>query len=175
MQPVSAEQFAGMLRTFSDTAFRLETQPAYSTSPAEREALALFLAGAPRPPGEFPVWQSWLDDMIELTGQGKKISRVRIVDDPPTGYQRWAMWTTRWHLEAGEDIRYLPRATARTLGIPAGDWWLFDDTSLVLMTFTSDAQPDSKTLVTDPAVIRKHHTWRALATRHATTAETIAV
>ena len=66
MQPVSAEQFAGMLRTFSDTAFRLETQPAYFTSTAEREALALFLAGAPRPPGEFPVWQTWLDEMKEL-------------------------------------------------------------------------------------------------------------
>lgn len=175
MQPVSAEEFAGMLRTFSDTAFRLETQPAYSSSAAEREALALFLDGAPRPPAEFPVWQAWLDSMREMTGQGKKISRVRIVDDPPTGYQRWAMWTTRWHLEAGEDIRYLPRAIALTLGIPAGDWWLFDNTSLVLMTFTSDGQPDRKTLVTDPAVIRKHHTWHALATRHATTAETIAV
>ena len=121
------------------------------------------------------MWQTWLDEMKELTSQGKKISRVRIVDDPPTGYQRWAMWTTRWHLEAGEDIRYLLRATARTLGIPAGDWWLFDDTSLVLMTFTSDGQPDGRTLVTDPAVVRKHHTWRALATRHAITAETIAV
>jgi hypothetical protein len=164
---ISAEELAAMMCA-SGTAFRLETQPVYRTSVAEEEAFARFMAGAPQPPSELPPWQSWLDQMRELTRQGKTISRVRIVDDPPTDYQRWAMWATRYHLEAGEDIRYLPRATAGTLGIPRGDWWLFDDTSLVLIAFMDDGHLDGRTLVTDPAVISRHSTWRALAASHAT-------
>lgn len=171
-QPVTEEQFAGMFRTFRLTASRLETQPAYAMT-VERAAFARFLAGAPLPPGELPWWQSWLDDMRELTRRGKRISRVRIVDDPPTDYQRWEMWATRWHLQAGEDIRYLPRAMAGTLGIPAGDWWLFDDTRLVLMAFTSAGEIDGKTLVTDPEVIAAYQRWRDLAFRHAAPAEAI--
>ena len=166
---VSAAWFAGMFRD-CDTAFRLEAQPMYRTSDAEAQALARFLAGAREAPEVYPEWRSWLDEMQALTGQGKTISRVRIMDEPPTGYQRWAMWATRYHREAGEDIRWLPRSMAGSLGIPMNDWWLFDDTSLVLMSFTGDGQPDGMTLVTGPAVIR-YRTWRALATRHATITE----
>lgn len=166
MEPVSEERFEGMFRTFRRTAFRLETQPAYAMT-IEREAFARFLAGAPLPPGELPWWQSWLDDMRELTRQGRRISRVRIVDTPPTDYQRWEMWATDWHLEAGEDIRYLSRRTAGTLSIPSGDWWLFDNARLVLMAFTSDGEIDGKTLVTDREMIGTYQRWRDLAVRHA--------
>jgi hypothetical protein len=152
-------------------AFHLETQPWYRTSATEEEAVAGFLAGNPRSPGEYPEWRSWLDEMRELTGQGKRISRVRVVDDPPTGYQRWAMWCTRWHAEAGEDIRYLPRATAGDLGIPSGDWWLFDDATLVVTAFTSDGQADGRTLITNPALVGRYVAWRDTAVRHATAAE----
>ena len=166
-QTISEEEFADLFRTFRISAFRLETQPAYAMT-IEREGFDRFLAGSPLPPAELPWWQSWLDDMAELTRQGKRIARVRFVDTPPTDYQRWEMWATRWHLEAGEDIRYLHRNTAHETGIPMGDWWLFDDTQLVLMGFTSDGEIDGKTLVTDTATIRSYRMWRSVAIRHAT-------
>jgi hypothetical protein len=166
---ISEEEFAGMFRSFSRTAFRLETQPHYAMT-VERDAFGLFLAGSPLPPSRLPWWQAWLDDMRELTRQGKKIGRVRVHTDPPSDYQRWEMWATDWHLDAGEDIRYLPADTAASLRIPLRDWWLFDGNMLVEMRFTPDGEIDGKTLVTDPEVVRVHCAWRDLAVRHATTA-----
>jgi hypothetical protein len=163
-----------MFRECSD-AFRIEGEPAYRTSPDETEALAEFLAGSPGPPSKFPVWQSWLDQVRVWTSPpfDKTIARVRVIDNPPTDYQRWSLWCARWHHAAGEDIRYLPRETAEALGIPRGDWQLFDYSRLVLMAFTATGETAGKTLVTDSAVIRRYQTWRGLAARHATMAEAI--
>ena len=163
-----------MFRECSD-AFRIEGKRLYRTSPAEVEALSGFLAGSPRPPSAFPVWQSWLDQVRAWTGQGKTIARVRIIDDPPTDYQRWSLWCARWHRDAGEDIRYLTREAANALGIPRGDWQMFDHNRVVVMAFTASGESAGKTLVTDPTVIRRYQTWRALAVRHATMAEAIAM
>jgi len=156
-------------------AFRIEGKRLYRTSPAEAEALEGFLAGRPRPPSAFPVWLSWLDQVRTWTGQGKTIARVRIIDDPPTDDQRWSLWCARWHRDAGEDIRYLTREAANALGIPRGDWQMFDDNRVVVMAFTASGESAGKTLVTDPTVIRRYQTWRALAARHATMAEAIAM
>ena len=169
MSLISEEQFTGMFRD-CDTAFRWEAQRSYRTSDAEAEALARFTAGDPPTPDEYPEWQSWLDFIRELTGQGKTISRIRVVDGPPTGYQRWAMQAARYHVEAGENIRWLPRATAVSLGIPMNDWWLFNDTSVVLMRFTDAGV--SMTLATGPEITR-YRAWRDLAAGHATTTETV--
>jgi hypothetical protein len=109
------------------------------------------------------------------TEQGKTIARVRIIDDPPTDYQRWSLWASQWHRDAGEDIRYLRRKTAHNLGIGPGDWQLFDHRRLVLMAFTDTGEPASKTLITVPAVIARHRSWRAEAIAHARTADTIPV
>jgi hypothetical protein len=171
---VSQQDYAGMFRECSH-AFRIEGEPVYFTSAAEGEALAGFLAGSPQPPSAFPEWQAWLDQIRQWTRQGKTITRVRIADNPMTGYQRWSVWCSRWHLDAGESIRYLPRSAADLLGIPRGDWQLFDHNRLVLMAFTATGEPAGKTLVTDPEVISQHREWRSLALRHATAAEAIPV
>ena len=174
MASISQDEYAGMFRECSD-AFRIEGEPAYRTSQAEAEALARFLAGSPQPPSAFPAWQSWLDQVRGWTRQGKTIARIRIINSPPTDYQRWSVWCSSWHRDAGEDIRYLSRETADSLGIPRGDWQLFDHVRLVLMEFTGDGETAGKTLVTDPAVIRRYQVWRALAVQHATVAKAIPV
>lgn len=172
---IGESEFVELLATFRDTAFRLEAQSAYATSTAEAEALAEFVAGDPQPPEAHPIWRAWLDGIRELTSHGKKISRVRLLDDPPTDYQRWAMWCTRYHVDAGEHIQYLSRTDAGRFGIPSADWWLFDDDHLVFMLFTDDGQLESMTLITAPHVIARHCSWRALAIEHATTAHQILI
>ncbi len=176
MAAVSQDEYAGMFRECSD-AFRIEGERSYRTSPAEAEALAGFLAGSPQPPSAFPVWQSWLDQVRVWTSppSGKTITRVRIIDRPPTDYQRWSLWCSSWHRDAGEDIRYLSRARADALGIPRGDWQLFDHVRLVLMVFSAAGETAGKTLVTDSAVIRRYQAWRDLALRHAMAAEAVVV
>jgi hypothetical protein len=133
----------------------------------EREALERFLAGDPQPPSEYAWWQDWLDMIRDLNRQGKQIARVRVLAEPPSGYQRWECWGDRWHADAGERISYLPRSRALTAGLPLEDWWLFDSSRLVLMRLDAEGALTASELVTEPGSVSRYCALRDLAIRHA--------
>lgn len=172
--PITQAQFAEMFRIFRESAFHLETREFYAMT-YERDAFQRFLDGQPLPPSGLPWWQAWLEEMKELTRQGKRIGRVRVLSEPPSDYQRWELWGTAWHIEAGEEIRYMSRRRAEQIGLALDyDWWLFDDERLIITRFTAAGEIAEKSLITDPGVIARHREWRDLAVRNATTAEKFA-
>ncbi|GAB4087011.1 hypothetical protein GCM10028784_36410 [Myceligenerans cantabricum] len=81
------------------------------------------------------------------------MERVRVQEDPPGDYHRYARWVGRWNVEAGEIIHYITREQAEASGLlPAAgddDWWLLDDSRLLVMTFDDDGQMIARRLVTD--------------------------
>ena len=99
--PISGDEFGELLRTFQRSAFRLEVQPFYAIG-EEQPEFERFLAGSPRPPTEISWWNAWLGQVAGLTRQGKTVTRVRVLDEPPTDYQRWMLWADPWYAEAGE-------------------------------------------------------------------------
>ena len=110
-----------------------------------------------------------------MTAEGKRVSRVRVVDEPVSDYQRWMIWTGRWNTGAGERITYLSRSTATQLAIPTGDdWWLLDDERLILMRYTRDGEIAGKEPITDPGLVARHREWRDLAVLNAMPAEAAA-
>lgn len=173
-KPISEEEFDGLLASFERSAFHLETRDSYALG-YERADFELFLAGTPRPPSEVDWWRPWLDQIARLTREGKRVSRVRILDQPPTDYQRWLRWADPWHAKAGEDIRYLPRKRARLLSMRLDhDWWLLDDERVIAMWFTEDGEIREKFLLADQEHVAGYRYWRDLAVRNATPAEQIA-
>ena len=114
--PISEEEFGGLLRSIKRTAFRFETRDAYAIS-FEREEYERFLAGSPPPPSQIDWWQSWLEQVARLTREGKTVSRVRVLAEPPSDYQRWMIWAAPWYAAAGEGIGYMERSEVRRLGI----------------------------------------------------------
>jgi hypothetical protein len=171
---ITEEEFEAELASFRGSAFRLETRDAYALG-YERADFEAFLAGNPVPPPEVGWWRPWLEQVAALTRDGRLIGRVRLVADPPTPYQQWELWAARWHAQAGEDIRYLPRLRAEAVGLPADeDWWLLDDERLIICRFTDTGEIESKTLITDAGIVATHRQWRDLAVRNATPAEEIA-
>jgi hypothetical protein len=169
MTSIDQDHFRVLLAE-SRTAFRLEHQR--EALHGEQAALAHWQQGKPMVPWEWPPWRDWLDLAWRHTSAGGRISRVRPVDDPPTSYQQWAIHCTPWHERSGDRIRYLSRQAAEGLGIHVENWWLFDDTSLVLLTYGRSEVP-TKNLVTEAKVIVKYQRWRDLALEHATTPTTI--
>jgi hypothetical protein len=166
-QPITAAEFAAQLRDFERAAFRLETRRYYALD-YERHDFELFVAGRPRPPEQLEWWRPWLEQIARLTAEGKTISRVRIVDDPPTDYQRWEMWATDTHAAAGERIAYLDRAAAISKGLPMEyDWWLLDEARLLIIRHNTAGEVVSRTLNTDPGDVARHCAWRDLAVSHA--------
>ena len=163
-------EFWEVLETFKHSAWRFEQQPAYFIG-YEHEQFDAFLAGNPQPPTENKDLGDWMTQVKRQTSEGKSIGRVRIVDEPITDYQRWMRWMDRWNREAGEVIDYLSRRRAREVGlIPAAgaeDWWLLDDTKLVLMFFDEKFfRSRVELLVDEPEVVRARK-FRDLAIRAA--------
>jgi hypothetical protein len=110
----------------------------------------------------------------EVTRQGRKIGRVRVLAEPPTDYQRSEIWADPWHARAGEQIRYLPRSRAEQIGLPLDhDWWLLDDERLIDMRFNDAGEITGKALITDPGIVAPYCEWRDLAVRNATPAEQV--
>ena len=105
--------------------------------------------------------------------RARTVSRVRILAEPPTDYQRWQIWATPWHIAAGGGHPgYMARGAAEGIGLPLPhDWWLLDDKRVLVMRFTDDGEIESKALITDAGAGRHvPASWRDVAIRHATPA-----
>jgi hypothetical protein len=171
---LSQDEFYRALYGITRTAFRWEAQPALALG-YEREHVGLFLEGHPVPPPEIEWWRPWLDRIARMTSEGKRFSRVRVIEEPPTDYQRWMIWSGQWNITSGEQITYLSRESAVQLAIPtACDWWLLDDERLIMMRYTPAGEIDSKEVITDPGVVARHREWRDLAVRNAQAREPLA-
>jgi hypothetical protein len=166
---LSADEFAAALATFDRTAYRLELQREYR-EPCERETVRRFLAGDPQPPTDVDELRAWFSQVAALTGRGRVVRRVRVHEDPPSPYQRWERWIGTWNRAAGEEIRYMTRRDALDVGLlPAAgdlDWWLLDDSRLIVMRFDAAGRRVETLLVTDSTEIEKARAWWDLAVRH---------
>jgi hypothetical protein len=171
---ITEADFDELLRSFRSSAFRLETRDHYALDYEQADFDAV-LAGSPADPADVTWWRPWLEQISDLTAQGRTIGRVRVIADPPSDYQRWEIWAGPWHAAAGERVGYLPRRLAEHIGLPVtGDWWLLDDERLIVMYFTEAGEIAGKDLITDPGIVARHREWRDLAVRNATPAEEIA-
>jgi hypothetical protein len=174
VREISEDEFDDLLRSFGRTAFHFEAQSTYRLT-YEQADFDLFLAGTPRDPADIDWWRPWLERVATFAEQGKRISRVRLLAEPPSDYQRWELWADPFHDAAGEDIRYMPRSHAGALGLPLdNDWWLLDDERVIVTQFTATGEIACKYLSTRPLTVASYRAWRDLAVRNATPAEEIA-
>jgi hypothetical protein len=171
---LSQDEFGPAVLSFRHTAFRLELQRGYR-EPGESETVAKFLAGEPEPPTEVEGLRLWFDAIRERTRQGMRIERVRVHEDPPTGYQRWERWIDPWNIAAGEVMRYLTRQRTHEIGLLPDvgdkDWWLLDSNRLILMRFDEQGNRIHNELETDPAIVVRACAWRDLAVHYSAPSE----
>ncbi|MFF0746585.1 DUF6879 family protein [Streptomyces sp. NPDC004111] len=166
---VPARQILDYFRDgFAHTAWRLETRREYAAD-QNTDEYRRFLDGVQPPPD---TDGPWFANARAQTGQGKRIERVRLVDEPPTDNQRYLLATTPDNLAAGEDIRYLTRGRAEQLQLPAFDFWLFD--SRVLAVFNWDDAERRMELTEDPGAVLRACQARDAAWHHATRYEEFA-
>nr|WP_221333222.1 DUF6879 family protein [Nocardia transvalensis] len=137
-----------LFREAQQEAFHMEVRDTYAV-PGELEALHRFLAGEPPLPDYSK--RPWTALVRETVGRGVTVSRVRVVTVPHSDYQRWLLSITAGNIEAGEDIRYLPRHLAPD--VPSDDWWLFDDTKIGFNLVDDDGQPAGAAITTDKGIV----------------------
>jgi uncharacterized protein DUF6879 len=131
------------------SAFHMEIRDSYA-EPAESEALRRFLNN--EPPPEYDK-SDWIGLIREMTGRGVVVSRIRVVTVPHTGYQRWLLSVTGENVEAGEDIRYVPRHSVDPEIVPSDDWWLFDEKVVAFNLADPAGKPAGAGTTTDPGIV----------------------
>jgi hypothetical protein len=153
---------------FERTAQRLEVRDSYDR-PDENAGFRRFLDGAAADPAYGEELRDWTDDVVrKAVSAGKTFARVRVVSDPPTDYQRFALRNAAWNTDAGEQFRYMPRAASELLHLPNYDYWVFDGQTLVLLHFADDSRFHGVHVVTAPDVVRQHSRWFDRAWQEAT-------
>lgn len=160
---VTGEAFAQLFRTFTRSAWRLESRSAYLVA-EEQQPLRRYLNEGVL---ETDFLQGWLDDVRAATSAGRQFGRVRVLTDPLSDYLRWEMTVAGLNREAGEDIRVLSGAQAAELGLPDHDFWLFDDERLARMHFTDDGAPLGAEMIADPGTVSRYRQWQEMALAHA--------
>lgn len=150
---MTPDEFAALFDSFQSTAFRWESLPVYEVGGTEQQQIEAFREGRARP--ERSVRTSpWMARIATSTVAGKGWSRIRVVDDPLTEYQRFQMGGYVESQAVGEQIEIVTRARSTRSG---PDFWLFDsgtgNARAVLMHYDPAGRPDRKELVLDAATL----------------------
>jgi hypothetical protein len=171
MQQLTPDQWREMFDSVERFAYHLEMRDAYAVD-GEEEEFARWQTGTLKWPTEREGWwdPSWHDLVHNAVRRGATLRRARVVSEPVTDYIRYEWEATYQNIEAGEDVRWLPRPLATGIALPGNDFWLFDDRTVLVNHFTGDGNWLGNELVTSPAVIGLCHTafdavWE-LATPH---------
>jgi hypothetical protein len=153
-------ELGGFFARFARSARRFEVRERYN-SDVGRESLRRFLAGEP---DDYAWHRSWMARIGQDVTSGRVWQRVRIVSVPLSDYTRYGIQVGRLSVQAGEDIRYLPRAAAASLNLAPFDAWLFDDQTLVRLHFNDrDDTFAGADVIDDPAAVQRHRSWWPVA------------
>ncbi|MBW8487305.1 hypothetical protein K1Y72_33475 [Actinomadura sp. PM05-2] len=126
-----------------------------------RSAVHLEMRDHYQPSAGFEDWKAggsgrtdrsrWTSQVQEAIARGVTMRRARIVSEPVSDYIRWEHSVTDVNIEAGEQVRWLPRRRTWDLMLPGADFWMFDQR---LVRFHFDAGDgtmlDEYEFVSDP-------------------------
>jgi hypothetical protein len=154
MEPLTDQQWAELLGGCQESAWHLEMRDWYGVDD-EKQRWARFLATGHRDhAAEAPERQPWLDLIRVITSKGVQVHRARIVCEPLSDYMRFSHAGTGPNIEAGEQVRWLPRRRASRIPLPGNDFWLLDGDRVLFNYFTGDGGSAGHELATDGPAVR---------------------
>ncbi|GAA1991070.1 DUF6879 family protein [Amycolatopsis minnesotensis] len=147
---ITDEEFESLLTGFMREAVHLETRDAYGTA-VELPHMVKWTAGEE---DDLEWLQGWCSTLREHAEAGRTVRRARIVSEPLSDYQRWSCSIAYPMVEAGEDIRWVPRRLVSSTAIPGNDFYLFDDNLAVFLLYSGDGLAVDKVASADPGDVR---------------------
>jgi hypothetical protein len=164
LELLTEAELTGFFARFVRSARRFELRERYN-SDVGRESFRRFLANEP---DDYGWHRSWMAKIGQDVAAGKVWQRVRIVSVPLSDYTRYGIRVGRLSVEAGEDIRYLARATATALDLAPYDAWLLDDEVLIRLHFNdADDTFIGAEVVDEISAVERHLSWWPVAWEHA--------
>lgn len=150
MTSISEADFEELLTQFTRESIHLEMRDAYGTA-VELPHMAKWAAGEP---DDLRWLDGWCTQLRRHREHGRSIRRARIVSEPLSDYQRWSWSIAQPMVDAGEDIRWVPRRLVSLLALPGNDYYLFDDSLIVFLLYAGNGLAVDRVASTDPGAIR---------------------
>jgi hypothetical protein len=153
MELLTPEQWSELLTSCKRSASHLEMRDWYSADD-EKDRFERFLAtGCRDHAAEAIERRDWLDLIRRVTATGVRVRRARIASEPVSDYIRF-----EWHgagpsIEAGEELRWLPRRLASGLALPGNDFWLLDERTAMFNHFSGDGRPLGQEITDDAGTV----------------------
>jgi hypothetical protein len=155
---LEGDEWSRYFRDFTRSAFRLETLPVY-TMPEEQDTIRRFLAGE-APSRDYHY--GWMDTVAAAAAAGRPIQRVRVLSRPLSDYIRFEFaYGYDFSNSSGEDI-WIADMTDNNSGLPAEDFWMFDESAVVRMLYREDGTQIGRELVEEPD-LAQYLKWRDIA------------
>jgi hypothetical protein len=150
VRSINEGEFDLLLRTFDRSSAHLETRDAYGTL-TELPHMARWAAGEP---DDLTWLDDWCGTVRHHVAVGRTVRRARIVSEPLSDYQRWSYSIAQPMVDAGEDIRWVPRRLVSSIAIPGNDFYLFDDRLVVFLIYAGSGLNCGYETSTDPHDLR---------------------
>ncbi|WP_411121587.1 DUF6879 family protein [Streptomyces sp. x-19] len=147
--------FEDLFRQAKHSAVHLEMRDGYMRSDSEFVSWSQDPGSVP--PVCDPETRAWLSLMKEITSRGVVVRRARVFSEPMSDYLRFEHYLTPRNVEAGEQVRWLPRRRASDLALPGNDFWLFDNSLVLFLHFTGEGElsPEGdEERTAEPSVVR---------------------
>ncbi|MFE1768569.1 DUF6879 family protein [Streptomyces angustmyceticus] len=164
---IDLNEFGKLFQTFQHSAWRLETRRGYASDREDATYREFVETGTVA----WDLDDDWCRNMRAQTADGKRVGRVRIIDDPPTTGQLYLLDNAKRNSATGEDMRNLWRADAERLQLPAEDFWIFDSRFIALLHFDEEDTLLRVELLTEPAEVVRYAQARDAAIHHSSSFE----
>ncbi|MFG2905082.1 DUF6879 family protein [Kitasatospora sp. NPDC048286] len=149
--------FSDLLKSARHSAVHLEMRDWYGVGDESADFATFRRTGIhPDLDPESDGWAGWVPLVRDAVSRGVVMRRARIVSEPVTDYIRFEHAGTVVNIEAGEQVRWLPRREASDIALPGNDFWVFDGRLVEFNHFTGVgewADPRYE-LSEDPAVVK---------------------
>jgi hypothetical protein len=151
MRPAHRDELRELCRGIRKSFVHLETRDAYGTE-TELPHLAKWRRGEP----DDYAWLGWWLEMLRgHRAAGRTCRRARVVSEPVSDYQRWTLSHAQVFIDAGEEIRYLPRPRLTAVALPgSGDFYVFDDQLVLFLHYAGNGTNASFEITEDPLTAR---------------------
>ncbi|MBT2676847.1 hypothetical protein J7E95_39900 [Streptomyces sp. ISL-14] len=136
--PQNVPSFAELLDSTLRSAVHLEMRDAYGVADEADDFDHWQRTGERDTDPESPYWSEWTSLIRRTVARGVVVRRARIVSEPVSDYIRYEHAGTQVNIDAGEQVRWLPRRQASDIALPGNDFWLLDGRLIRWNHFTGD-------------------------------------
>ena len=151
MSQSSSEELQQLCRGIRKSFVHLETRDAYGTE-TELPHLAKWKRGEP---DDFSWFAWWLEMLRGHRAAGRTCRRARVVSEPLSDYQSWALSHAELFVDAGEETGYIPRPRLIDVLLPgSGDYYVFDDELVLFLHYAGRGVNASYETTDDPRIVR---------------------